>query len=82
MEISNVELQVNEHWPLISTVKSNGFAGIQITPRWASNIYYNVSSEPPCIVVDSNQLDSVIWQTVPWQNGLQLLRERAIFLRY
>ena len=34
---------VNEHWPLISTVEENGFAGIQITPRWATNIYYNVS---------------------------------------
>lgn len=33
---------VNEHWPLISTVEANGFAGIQITPRWATNIYYNV----------------------------------------
>ncbi|PMD48386.1 hypothetical protein L207DRAFT_575058 [Hyaloscypha variabilis F] len=32
---------VNEHWPLMSTVKDNGYAGIQITPRWASNIYYN-----------------------------------------
>jgi hypothetical protein len=35
--------QVNEHWPLITTVAANGFAGIQITPRWATNIYYNVS---------------------------------------
>jgi hypothetical protein len=27
----------------MSTVAANGYAGIQITPRWASNIYYNVS---------------------------------------
>jgi len=32
---------VNEHWPLISTVEGNGFAGIQIIPRWATNIYFN-----------------------------------------
>lgn len=34
--------QVNEHWPLITTVAANGYAGIQVSPRWASNIYYNV----------------------------------------
>ncbi|KAH6719343.1 hypothetical protein BKA61DRAFT_731797 [Leptodontidium sp. MPI-SDFR-AT-0119] len=33
----------NEHWPLTSTRALNGFPGIQITPRWASNIYYNAS---------------------------------------
>ncbi|KAH7311094.1 hypothetical protein BKA65DRAFT_601113 [Rhexocercosporidium sp. MPI-PUGE-AT-0058] len=31
----------NEHWPLITTVASSNFAGVYITPRWASNIYYN-----------------------------------------
>ncbi|KAG9237924.1 hypothetical protein BJ875DRAFT_540047 [Amylocarpus encephaloides] len=31
----------NEHWPLISNVAANGYDGIQITPRWATNIYYN-----------------------------------------
>jgi len=35
--------QTNEHWPLMSTRSLNGFPGIQITPRWASNIYYNAS---------------------------------------
>ena len=34
--------KVNEHWPLMTTVKDNGFSGIQITPRWATRIYYNV----------------------------------------
>jgi hypothetical protein len=34
---------VNQHWPLISTVAANGYAGLTIIPRWASNIYYNVS---------------------------------------
>jgi hypothetical protein len=28
---------------LITTVALNGFDGMQITPRWATNIYYNVS---------------------------------------
>lgn len=36
--------QVNEMWPLMSTVASNGFAEMQITGRWATNIYYNVCS--------------------------------------
>lgn len=31
----------NEHWPLITTVSGDNFAGVYITPRWASNIYYN-----------------------------------------
>jgi hypothetical protein len=34
--------QENEFWPLITTVAANGYAGVQITPRWATNIYYNV----------------------------------------
>jgi hypothetical protein len=33
----------NEMWPLITTVAANGYAGLQINPRWATNIYYNVS---------------------------------------
>lgn len=31
----------NSHWPLISTFAANGYDGFQITPRWATNIYYN-----------------------------------------
>ncbi|KAI7484157.1 hypothetical protein KC351_g4692 [Hortaea werneckii] len=31
----------NEFWPLISNVASNGYAGLQIIPRWATTIYYN-----------------------------------------
>lgn len=33
--------QVNEYWPLISTVASNGYAGLVIIPRWPTPIYYN-----------------------------------------
>ncbi|KAG9234920.1 hypothetical protein BJ875DRAFT_504369 [Amylocarpus encephaloides] len=32
---------VNEHWPLISTVAENGYAGLTIIPRWSNPIYYN-----------------------------------------
>lgn len=42
---------MNEHWPLISTIEENGFAGIQITPRWATNIYYNCDL-PDCTVLE------------------------------
>ncbi|EPS38101.1 hypothetical protein H072_8138 [Dactylellina haptotyla CBS 200.50] len=28
-------------WPLNTTVADNGFAGFQITPRWATRIYFN-----------------------------------------
>ncbi|KAF7877517.1 hypothetical protein EAF04_001194 [Stromatinia cepivora] len=41
----------NEHWPLFTTVAANGFAGIQITPRWATNIYYNCDT-PDCTVLE------------------------------
>jgi hypothetical protein len=41
----------NEHWPLITTVAANGYAGIQITPRWATNIYYNCDT-PACTVAE------------------------------
>ncbi|RFU27103.1 hypothetical protein B7463_g9237, partial [Scytalidium lignicola] len=43
--------QVNEMWPLISTVAANGYAGIQINPRWATNIYYNCQL-PACTVLE------------------------------
>jgi hypothetical protein len=32
---------VNRFWPLNTTVEGNGFAGINVMPRWASIIYYN-----------------------------------------
>jgi hypothetical protein len=32
----------NTHWPLITTVAGNGYAGYTIIPRWATRIYYNV----------------------------------------
>ncbi|KAG9231452.1 hypothetical protein BJ875DRAFT_382932 [Amylocarpus encephaloides] len=31
----------SEHWALITNVADNGYAGIQVTPRWPTNIYYN-----------------------------------------
>ncbi|KAG9248805.1 hypothetical protein BJ878DRAFT_531679 [Calycina marina] len=40
---------INEHWPLITTVKDNGYSGIQVTPRWATRIYYNCNT-PDCTV--------------------------------
>lgn len=42
---------MNEHWPLMTTIADNGFAGIQITPRWATNIYYNCDM-PDCTVLE------------------------------
>jgi hypothetical protein len=31
----------NTFWPLNSTVDANGYAGLNIMPRWATIIYYN-----------------------------------------
>lgn len=37
----------NEFWPLITNVASNGYAGLEIIPRWATTIYYNCDT-PEC----------------------------------
>ncbi|KAG9231588.1 hypothetical protein BJ875DRAFT_112514 [Amylocarpus encephaloides] len=47
----------NEHWPLMTSVATNGYAGIQITPRWASNIYYNCDL-PACTVAEWQKFSS------------------------
>jgi len=31
----------NQHWPLISNVSANGYAGVNIVPRWPTTIYFN-----------------------------------------
>lgn len=33
----------NFHWPLITTVAANGFAGMQVTPRWPTYIFFDAS---------------------------------------
>ncbi|KAK2623886.1 hypothetical protein QTJ16_006520 [Diplocarpon rosae] len=43
--------QVNEFWPLISTVAVDGYAGATVVPRWATNIYYNCQL-PACTVAE------------------------------
>lgn len=43
--------QQNEFWPLISTVASNGYAGLNIIPRWATTIYYNCDL-PACTTAE------------------------------
>lgn len=43
--------QINPFWPLMSTVASNGLAGIQINPRWATRIYYNCDT-PDCTTAE------------------------------
>ncbi|KAL4949817.1 hypothetical protein BDW69DRAFT_173556 [Aspergillus filifer] len=34
----------NAMWPYFTTVATDGFAGIQVNPRWATRIYYNCDS--------------------------------------
>lgn len=31
----------SQHWPLISNVSANGYAGVNIVPRWPTTIYWN-----------------------------------------
>jgi hypothetical protein len=42
------------YWPLITTVEDNGFAGWQITPRFATLIYYDCDTVE-CNVVEWNK---------------------------
>ncbi|RKF82555.1 putative extracellular serine-rich protein [Golovinomyces cichoracearum] len=42
---------VNEMWPLITTVADNGYDGVVIVPRWATNIFYNCNL-PDCTVLE------------------------------
>lgn len=49
--------QQNEHWPLISTVASNGYAGLNIMPRWPTNIYYDCDL-PACTAQEWADLSS------------------------
>ncbi|OQO00893.1 hypothetical protein B0A48_13580 [Cryoendolithus antarcticus] len=37
----------NQHWPLISNVSANGYAGVTIVPRWPTTIYFNCDT-PAC----------------------------------
>jgi len=32
---------VNPYWPLNTTIENNGFAGVQIMPRWSTRIYWD-----------------------------------------
>ncbi|KAH6682458.1 hypothetical protein B0J14DRAFT_573628 [Halenospora varia] len=41
--------QDNKFWPLITSVANNGYAGMLVVPRWATNIYYNCDV-PSCTV--------------------------------
>ena len=50
---------INDHWPLITSVSSNGFAGFQITPRWATNINYNCDTTS-CDAQEWNDLSGTI----------------------
>ncbi|KAN0072001.1 hypothetical protein V8E54_009730, partial [Elaphomyces granulatus] len=40
--------QQNPYWPLISTVDANGLDGLQINPRWATDIPFNCDT-PDCV---------------------------------
>ncbi|KAK3342191.1 hypothetical protein B0T25DRAFT_617998 [Lasiosphaeria hispida] len=31
----------SEYWPRVTTVEDDGYAGLTVIPRWATNIYYN-----------------------------------------
>lgn len=43
--------QVNEFWPVISTVAGNGYDGFLIIPRWATTIFFNCDL-PACTTAE------------------------------
>lgn len=46
--------QQNEFWPLVSTVASNGYDGLEIIPRWATTMFYNCDL-PDCTTAEWTQ---------------------------
>lgn len=48
---SVLQNQQSQFWPLISTVASNGYAGLTIIPRWPTTIYYNCDL-PACTTLE------------------------------
>lgn len=41
----------NAMWPYFTVVSTDGFAGMQVNPRWATRIYYNCDT-PACTVAE------------------------------
>ncbi|KAI8933555.1 hypothetical protein NX059_009289 [Plenodomus lindquistii] len=59
----------NTFWPYITTVDTNGYAGLTVMPRWATLIYYNCDS-PDCTLQEwidtsagSGNFDSLLANT-------------------
>ncbi|KAH9210801.1 hypothetical protein DL95DRAFT_370457 [Leptodontidium sp. 2 PMI_412] len=70
---------VNEMWPLMTTVALNGYDGVQITPRWATNIYYNCQL-PDCTVAEWINTNVGVPATNTWYDLLAL--EKATNTRH
>jgi hypothetical protein len=45
------DMQENSFWPLTSTIEENGYAGLEIIPRWATTIYFNCDT-PECTTAE------------------------------
>lgn len=59
-------------WPLMTTVALNGYDGVQITPRWATNIYYNVNLRAELLFSHKTDIVSVNFPIAQWRNGSTL----------
>jgi hypothetical protein len=57
---------VNQHWPLITTVEANGFAGVQITPRWSTQIFFDWYLTSLKILISA-----LMWMKI-WMSGLPM----------
>ncbi|KAF2157784.1 hypothetical protein K461DRAFT_326030 [Myriangium duriaei CBS 260.36] len=42
---------INEYWPLITNLSTNGYDGFTVMPRWATTIYYNCDL-PACTTLE------------------------------
>jgi hypothetical protein len=74
------EVKNNEYYPLITTVSGNGYDGITVMPRWATNIYYNASQLYKITDPFVNR-PSVILPVAQLQNGLPLRLDPVILTR-
>lgn len=68
---------ISSYYPLITTVKDNGYNGFLIIPRYATNIYYNVSTLAESEYLFQTIYYNSIWNGASWKDIFNLERERV-----
>lgn len=68
----------NPFQPLITTSKDNGYDGFVIIPRYATNIYYNVSTLAESEYLFKTIYYNTVWNSATWREIFNLEQERVV----